>query len=104
MSVKFSRGPENVLFVEGDLDVHSVAEAIVQGYKLIRSSKSLTTIDLGKVSKIDSAGLAFVIELMKTARQHNTRIEFKNIPARMREVADVYGLSVILPEAAFRSA
>lgn len=104
MSATFSRGSDNVLTVEGDLDVYSVAEAIRQGSKLIRSSKAMTIIDLGKVNKIDSAGLAFVIELMKTARQQKTRIEFKNIPARMRDVAEVYGLSVILPETSFKSA
>lgn len=103
MASRFSQDSDNVLSVQGDLDVYSVAEAIQQGCKLIRSNKSFEVIDLGQVQKIDSAGLAFVIELMKAAKKHKKTLQFRNIPARMHAVANVYGLSGILPDHAFQS-
>ena len=93
----------NVLFVQGDLDVYSVGETIRQGTKLIETNASFEVIDLGQVQRFDSAGLAFVVELMKVAKQENKNILFKNIPSRLRAVADVYGLSKILPDSIFQS-
>lgn len=105
MAARFSHGADNdnVLTVLGDLDVYSVADAIQQGCRLIKSNDSFEVIDLSQVQKIDSAGLAFVIELMKVAKKQRKNLQFTNIPARMHAVADVYGLSQILPENAFQS-
>jgi len=97
-------GNDNTLFVQGDLDVYSVGETIRQGCKLIRSNKSFEVIDLGQVQKFDSAGLAFVVELMKVAQQEKKKLQFKNIPTRLRAVAEIYGLSKILPDNIFQSA
>ena len=94
----------NVLSVQGDLDVYSVAVAIKEGCELINSTGTATVIDLSRVEKIDSAGLAFVIELMKIAKKSGKKLHFQNIPARMKAVADVYGLSDIVPGDAFQSA
>jgi len=93
----------NVLFVQGDLDVYSVGETIRQGTKLIKTNDSFKIIDLSQVQRFDSAGLAFVVELMKVAKQENKKIQFKNIPIRLRAVADVYGLSQILPDNIFQA-
>jgi len=105
MSSRFSIivDEDHVLSLQGDLDVYSVADAIRQGRRLINSNKSHTVIDLSQVGKIDSAGLAFVIELMKVAKRQKKDLRFKNIPARMHAVANVYGLSKIIPESAYQS-
>ena len=108
MDTRFSQifendGASSVLFVQGDLDVYSVGETIRQGSKLIKSNKSFDVIDLGQVQRFDSAGLAFVVELMKVAKQEKKKLDFINIPTRLRAVADVYGLSKILPDSIFQS-
>ena len=93
----------NVLFVQGDLDVYSVGETIRQGSKLIKTNDSFEVIDLGQVQRFDSAGLAFVVELLKVAKKENKKIQFKNIPLRLHAVAEVYGLSQVLPDSIFQS-
>lgn len=103
MTSRFSQDSDHILCVQGDLDVYSVADAIKQGNKLIKSKRSIEVIDMCDVKKIDSAGLAFIIEIMKTAKKYKKNIQFKNIPARMRTVAEVYGLSQILPDYTFQS-
>ena len=103
MTSRFSQDSDHILVVQGDLDVYSVADAIKQGNKLIKSKRSIEVIDMCDVKKIDSAGLAFIIEIMKTAKKYKKNIQFKNIPARMHTVAEVYGLSQILPDHTFQS-
>ena len=55
------------------------------------------TFDLQGISHTDSAGLALLIDWMRTARGLNKRIAFKNIPAQMLAIATVSGLEDILP-------
>lgn len=102
MASRFSIGSNNVLSVQGDLDVYSVAEAIEQGAQLLKSNDSFEIIDLQQVGKMDSAGLAFIIELLKASQYQKKSLRFKNIPNRMRAVAKVYGLSKIIPADAFQ--
>lgn len=104
MTSRFSVASNNVLSVQGDLDVYSVAEAIEQGSKLLKSNDSFEVIDLQQVENMDSAGLAFIIELLKASKYQKKNLRFKNIPNRMRAVAKVYGLSKIIPAEAFQSA
>ncbi len=106
MASQFFHSNENdgTLLVQGDLDVYSVRDAIEQGCRLIKLNESFTVIDLGQVGKMDSAGLAFVIELMRVAKKYKKSLRFNNIPARMHVVADVYGLSGVIPDNAFQSA
>lgn len=103
MSSRFSQTTENTLSVQGDLDVYSVAEAIKEGCKLIKSNKSVEVIDLSQVGKVDSASLAFVIELMKASKKEKDDLLFQNIPAKLYAVANVYGLSRLLPKSAFQT-
>lgn len=104
MSSRFIQTSENTLSVQGDLDVYSVAEAIKEGCKLIKSNQSVEVIDLSQVGKVDSASLAFVIELMKETKKKNEELHFQNIPAKLHAVANVYGLARLLPEDAFEAA
>ncbi|GEM_PF-2023407 len=98
-----SNEDDGILAIQGDLDVYSVADAIRQGCKLIKTNQSFEVIDMEQVGKIDSAGLAFIIEMMKTARKYGKNIQFRNIPARMHDVAKIYGLTQILPDNAFQA-
>ena len=55
------------------------------------------TFDLQGVSHTDSAGLALLIEWLRTARRMGKRMTFKNIPPQMLAIATVSGLEHILP-------
>lgn len=50
------------------------------------------TIDLADAGAADSAGLALLIEWMRTARKAGTRLRFANIPAQMQDLIRVNGL------------
>lgn len=58
-------------------------------------------LDLSGVERIDSAGLAFLVDLQRHARRAGVTLRYQNIPRRMRPVASVYGLAEILSEEVF---
>jgi phospholipid transport system transporter-binding protein len=54
-------------------------------------------IDLKSVSEVDSTGLAVMLEWMRSAQRHNHKLSFTNIPDNLKSLADVYGVSELLP-------
>lgn len=54
-------------------------------------------IDLQQVDRADSAGLALLMEWLRTARREKVDIRFTNVPAQMLSLARVSSLEQILP-------
>ena len=55
-----------------------------------------TTLSLRKVERIDSAGLALLIEWSCLARKQDKQLVLKDIPASLRSMIDVGGLEEVL--------
>ncbi|MGE5492386.1 MAG: lipid asymmetry maintenance protein MlaB [Actinomycetota bacterium] len=55
------------------------------------------TIDLGAVSEADSAALAVMLGWLRTAEGTGAKITFANLPAGVRSLADLYGMTELLP-------
>jgi phospholipid transport system transporter-binding protein len=53
-------------------------------------------VDLGGVSRTDSAGLALLIGLLREARKRDLRLQFATIPEQLRSLAQLSGVSVLL--------
>ena len=56
------------------------------------------TFDLVDVTRVDSAGLALLLEWLREGRRRNKEIHFQNIPTQLTAIAKVSGLNGILPE------
>lgn len=54
-------------------------------------------VDLGSVTRADSAGLALLIEWLRLARRQNLTITYRNLPAQLLQIADVSELQEVLP-------
>lgn len=54
-------------------------------------------IDLSRLDRSDSSGLALLVEWYRSAEQYNKTISFVNLPAQMLDIARVSGLDEILP-------
>ena len=87
--------------IAGDLVIHTVPLVLDQGRGLFAKGAE-TVVDLNKVERIDSAGLALLIEWMRLARRQRMSLRFQNIPERMWAIAEVCGLEQILPKEAFK--
>ncbi len=49
-------------------------------------------IDLSKVKECNSAALALMLEIVKSARQNKIEISFENLPAALLSIAKAYGV------------
>ncbi|MBI5450950.1 MAG: STAS domain-containing protein [Gammaproteobacteria bacterium] len=82
--------------VRGELSFDTVAQLLgrspVHGAQL--------RVDLGGVSRTDSAGLALLVSWMREARHAGCDIRFSNVPPQLLAIARVSGFDRLLPVAA----
>ena len=76
--------------VDGDLTFSTIDKQTVKSFAFLNTSKHIT-VDLGRVSTTDSAGLALMIEWIKYTRHHRAHIVFKNIPEQLLNLAKLSG-------------
>tara|TARA_R110002050_G_scaffold9504_1_gene32958 strand:+ start:97929 stop:98234 length:306 start_codon:yes stop_codon:yes gene_type:complete len=94
---KLKHDPEtDYINVCGDLTFATVNDLLVSARRIFAPIKVLN-IDLAEVSCSDSAGLALLIEWMRSAKQQNKNLVFHNIPAQMLAMAHASGLDELLP-------
>lgn len=80
--------------IKGDLTLSNINKTSVKILNLKQPSSTIT-IDLQQLGKIDSAGLALLIEWMKFSRIHKKDLRFNNIPAQLSALAKLSYLSEI---------
>jgi phospholipid transport system transporter-binding protein len=76
--------------IDGDLTFSTIDKQTLKSFAFLNTSKHIT-IDLGRVSCTDSAGLALMIEWIRHARHHRAHIAFKNIPEQLLNLAKLSG-------------
>lgn len=84
----------------GDLGFETVPALLDTGRILFEGGSGTIHVDLAGVTRSNSAGLALLIEWLRSARRHGREIAYLNCPARMLATARVSGLDRILPLAA----
>lgn len=85
-----------LLHVSGELTFATVNDILEPAQTLFESIGELN-IDLTGVTRSDSAGLAVLIDWMRTAKTSNKKIVFYNVPAQILEIANASGLDELLP-------
>jgi phospholipid transport system transporter-binding protein len=90
------RDPD-LLTVNGELTFAAVPDLLEQGAALLAMHSAPVRVDLGGVTRADSAGLALLIEWLRLARARRADIEFRNVPPQMLAIARVSGLDSVLP-------
>lgn len=94
---KLKHDPEtDYINVCGDLTFGTVNDLLASARRIFASIPVLN-IDLVDVTCSDSAGLALLIDWMRSAKQQNKNIMFHNIPAQMLAMAHASGLDELLP-------
>ncbi|MGH8560251.1 MAG: STAS domain-containing protein [Methylococcales bacterium] len=82
--------------INGEMSFATVHRLLEVSQLLNFNSEPILEIDLGRVSRADSAGLTLVVEWMARAKRGNTDIRFRNIPKQMREIASMTEVDKIL--------
>lgn len=84
------------LRLEGEVGFASAASLWEQVNPYLTGSGAVS-IDLGTVTRTDSAGVALLVHWTRQQRRLGGTVEFVNIPSQMRAIARVSGVDAILP-------
>ncbi|MGH8507863.1 MAG: STAS domain-containing protein [Gammaproteobacteria bacterium] len=84
----------------GDVDIETVPSILALGAGMFTDSS--VVVDLKAVARIDSAGLALLVNWAREGGRHKVAIRFQNIPVRMLAIAKICGVDKILSAEAFK--
>lgn len=90
-SLKFTEARADFFLVEGAMNFSEISKKTLKSC-CFSAEREAVCVDLGKVTSVDSAGLALMIEWIKQCRQNNCEITFKNIPEQVFALAKLSGL------------
>lgn len=80
------------MMLEGDLTQHTVPALMPRAAALA----ALPQIDLSAVTRVDSAGLAFLLELVRHRDRREGALRFVNVPAQLRQLAKFFAVETTL--------
>jgi phospholipid transport system transporter-binding protein len=82
--------------LSGELSFATAGAALAQGRAALAGGTGPLALDLGAVTRTDSAGLALLLELLREARTRGRELTFANAPAQLRRLAGFFGVAEIL--------
>lgn len=80
--------------VQGALTMNNVSAVLEESARVFQGSRII--VDLTGVTEVDSAALSLLLEWRRVANAGNRVIEYTNLPANLRSLADLYGVSDLL--------
>lgn len=83
------------LVLRGELTRATIMHVWRERTQWLRSQSSLQ-IDLEKVTKVDSAGIAFLLETLTFLNQHQQELRLCNVGQQVRDIAAVSGVTGLL--------
>lgn len=76
------------------LTMQDASIALKQGLALIAEGR--TELDLGAVTELDSAAVATLLEWQRAAQARGVHLQYKNMPASLKSLAQLYGVDTLL--------
>ncbi len=86
------------MHLAGDLVIGSVPSLWNQANTLFSRCRHII-IDFEKVPRVDSAGLALLLEWVEWARNNDASIQFRNVPDALIRIAKLSNVDDLLPVA-----
>ncbi len=82
--------------VEGPVTADNVLSLLAQGAQQFTGPR--VTIDLSGVTEVDSTALSLLLEWRREAIRNGREVRFRNLPASMKSLAELYGVTELLGE------
>ena len=76
----------------GDLLNTTVVAVVDAGKQQITQADSRWTLDMSGVERVSSAGVALILEWLRTAQQNNIELRIENLPPHMRPILEISDL------------
>lgn len=86
--VEFEAQGEGRVALKGELTFATARAALEEGRRLF-SGQSAIELDLERVGRADSAGLALLLEWIYWARNHDCKLTLQNIPEQIIAIAQI---------------
>jgi len=85
-----------VLKVAGPMNINSAAALLSESQGQLSGIK---VIDLAGVTEVDSAAVSLMLEWRRQAQSQtgDTALRFANLPSALTSLADLYGVSELIP-------
>ena len=80
----------------GELSFAQVPALLDRARDEIAAGTGPVELDLSGVTRVDSAGLALLLELARTARARGRELRCTRAPEQLRRLADFFGLTPLL--------
>lgn len=96
MSVSWRSAGGGRFEVAGALDLHTVAALLDRGRQSFPASGAVA-VDLSGVERVDSAGVALLLEWARLARQRGLRLSYTRVPPRALALARIGNAEALLP-------
>lgn len=83
------------LTVSGNLTMDTVPALYAQGVQHLARNNLL--LDFGKIDALDSSAVSLLLAWARVARENKRELQVVNLPASLSSLADLYGVSEMLP-------
>jgi phospholipid transport system transporter-binding protein len=80
--------------VQGPITMGNVTAVLEESSRLFASPSLL--VDLAGVTEVDSAAVSLLLEWRREAAKANRRIDYANVPANLKSLAELYGVSHLI--------
>lgn len=91
------RADTNHFVITGELNMQTVPELARNAHSLLAGVNGDLSVDLGGVSRADSAGAALLIDLQRLVSRQQGTIQFKHLPEQLEQILRLSELHEILP-------
>lgn len=91
---------EFTLYLEGELDLAAVPQLQCVLENVLNRSDVALVLNLKSLSYIDSTGIGVIVSILKTRDQLDAPFYVQEIPAKIRRLFDLTGISGYLKEGA----
>jgi phospholipid transport system transporter-binding protein len=85
--------------IEGDLDINSVADLIKSEGRILATASRVAVVDLARVERADSVGLALLLRWMREAAKQGGTVRFLNVPRSLTAIAGLCSVEDLLDPA-----
>lgn len=82
--------------LSGELTFARALEALAAARAALAEGEGPLVLDLGGVTRVDSSGLALLLELARQGKAAGREVQFKGAPEQLQRLADFFGLSELL--------
>lgn len=87
---------DSILFINGELTRHSLALINKNNYSSCFEFGHVT-VNLSEVSKVDTAGLAWLFYLLEQALSCSCEVNFIHLPEKLHKLIELSGVNGLLP-------